>query len=576
MTSDHAAATPRDPQPFDYPSDVARRWILFLDVLRQRANVVLDHEAAGKPPVLAFEYETLLDARSFDPPANYALLRILCVGDDRLEDCCDPDKPPVIVVDPRAGHGPGIGGFKRDSEVGIALRAGHPVYFVSFFPSPCPGQTLHDVLRALRRFVEHVSERHDGRAPILYGNCQAGWAVTLLAADCEGLAGPAVLNGSPLSYWSGEAGSRPMRTLGSLSGGAWLPHLAGDLGDGRFDGAWLVQNFELLNPETAVWEKYARLLADPEGERERFLAFERWWNAFYDLSREEIVAIVEDLFVGNRIEDGQVRVCEGCRVDLRRIRNPLVIFASHGDDITPPPQALGWIPQVYPTTEDLKAAEQRIVYLIDQKVGHLGIFVSGKIARREHRAILSNLPAIRDLAPGLYEMRLPDDGDEQVEFVERRVEDLETPRDDEAFERVRQISEWSESLYVTFVSPWIQAAANPWAATMQRWLHPMRVSRWIFSERVNPAMAAIGMSAAALRASPAPAADTSWRQQERGAADAVGQTIAAARQLRDQLAGHAFQQLYAGAADTTSGLGSPQPGAGEQTAASRETDTAAA
>ena len=41
---------------------------------------------------------------------------------------------------------------------------------------------------------------------MLYGNCQAGWATVLLAADCEGLVGPAVLNGSPLSYWAGHPG----------------------------------------------------------------------------------------------------------------------------------------------------------------------------------------------------------------------------------------------------------------------------------------------------------------------------------------------------------------------------------
>src|SRR5262249_13852607 len=145
----------------------------------------------------------------FDRPANYALLRILEIGDACWEDCVDPNKPPVIIVDPRAGHGPGIGGFKRDSEVEMALHEGHPVYFVIFFPEPCPGQTLADVLHAWRRSVEAVSARHPGKPPVLYGNCQAGWAVALLSAECEALAGPAVLNGSPLSYWAGESGVNP-------------------------------------------------------------------------------------------------------------------------------------------------------------------------------------------------------------------------------------------------------------------------------------------------------------------------------------------------------------------------------
>ena len=88
----------------------------------------------------------------------------------------------------------------------------------------------------------------------------------MLAADCEGLAGPVVLNGSPLSYWAGESGAQPDACLGGLLGGAWLAHLMADLGDGRFDGAWLAQNFENLQPEKAIWEKYADLFNQVDTE----------------------------------------------------------------------------------------------------------------------------------------------------------------------------------------------------------------------------------------------------------------------------------------------------------------------
>jgi hypothetical protein len=235
-----------------YQRDLWERGVLFWDTLRQRAENMLEHERQGMPPLLDFDHELLLDARQFERPANYALLRVTRVGEVCLDDCLDAGKPPVVILDPRAGHGPGIGGFKRESEVGMALEEGHPVYFVVFFPEPCRGQTLADVLHALRQFVEAVAARHSGESPVLYGNCQAGWAVTLLSADCEGLVGPAVLNGSPLSYWAGEAGANPMRLSAGFTGGTWLAHLLADLGDGRFDGAWLVQNFESLKPET-VW-----------------------------------------------------------------------------------------------------------------------------------------------------------------------------------------------------------------------------------------------------------------------------------------------------------------------------------
>jgi hypothetical protein len=534
-----------------YWRDVAERGILFWDTLRQRADNMLAHERAGKPPLLDFDYEVVLDARRLAAPSNYSLLRITRVGHDCLDDCVDAAKPPFIVVDPRAGHGPGIGGFKRESEVGVALRAGHPVYFVAFSPEPVPGQTLMDVLASLHRFVEVVSERHGGTAPILYGNCQAGWAIAILAADCAGLSGPAVINGSPLSYWAGEAGVNPMRVAGGFVGGTWLVHLLGDLGDGRFDGAWLVQNFEKLKPE-AVWEKYANLFANIDAERDRFLEFERWWNGFYFLSREEIVAIVENLFVGNRLEQGLVQVCPGCHVDLRRIASPLVVFASYGDNITPPHQALGWIPAVYADTDDLKRAGQRIVYLTNPHVGHLGIFVSAKVASVEHRAILDSLARIERLDPGLYEMRIRPEvgGKREVTFDERRVEDIRFPYPRASFERVRVLSEANEAVYRTVVSPFVRGLASPWSAMALEWLHPMRVSRYLFAEAFGPWMKGLESVAAAVAGERAPLSpEHPLVTAERAWFANVGESIEAGRKIRDALAERVFETAFGGGTD---------------------------
>src|SRR5262249_34566732 len=112
-----------------YAVDLAQRWVLFWDTLRQRGNAFVEHTREGLPPVLRFAYETVLDARTFARPVNYALVRITPPAGVTV----DPKRRPYIIIDPRAGHGPGIGGFKDDSQVGVALAAGHPVYFVIFF-----------------------------------------------------------------------------------------------------------------------------------------------------------------------------------------------------------------------------------------------------------------------------------------------------------------------------------------------------------------------------------------------------------------------------------------------------------
>ena len=135
----------------------------------------------------------------------------------------DPAKRPVVVVDPRAGHGSGVGGFKLDSEIGFALRAGHPVYFIGFYTEPIPGQTLVDIGKAESRFLEEVIRRHPGAGdkPFVIGNCQAGWAVAALAAVRPELTGPVAFVGAPLSYWAGADSQNPMRYNGGIFGGTW-------------------------------------------------------------------------------------------------------------------------------------------------------------------------------------------------------------------------------------------------------------------------------------------------------------------------------------------------------------------
>ena len=137
------------------------------------------------------------------------------------------------------------------------------------------------------------------------------------------------------------------------------------------------------------------------------------------MNEEEIRWIVENLFVGNRLAHGQAMLGNE-RIDLKNIRSPIIVFASHGDNITPPQQALNWIADTYRDVNEIKARGQRIVYLLHDSIGHLGIFVSGKIAGREHDAITDTMRAIEALPPGLYEMELEQGGDRiHIKFAPR-------------------------------------------------------------------------------------------------------------------------------------------------------------
>jgi Protein of unknown function (DUF3141) len=198
----------------EYWVDAAQRGVLFWDVMRQRGNQFRAHMAETAPNVLDFEAELVVDGRLLDRPVNYCLVRIVPPAGIEI----DAKRRPFVVVDPRAGHGPGIGGFKADSEIGVALKAGHPCYFIGFLPEPMPGQTIEDVAHAEGLFLERVLELHpqaDGK-PCVIGNCQAGWAVMMLAALRPDLFGPIIIAGAPLSYWQGVHGKYPMRYSGGL------------------------------------------------------------------------------------------------------------------------------------------------------------------------------------------------------------------------------------------------------------------------------------------------------------------------------------------------------------------------
>ena len=169
----------------------------------------------------------------------------------------------------------------------------------------------------------------------------------MLAAIRPELFGPIIIAGSPLSYWAGVRGKNPMRYSGGLLGGSWLTALTSDLGGGKFDGAWLVQNFENQNPANTLWSKQYNLYSKIDTEAAALSRFERWWGGHVNLNAEEIQFIVDELFVGNNLAAGASRRPTARTIDLRNIRSPIVVFCSKGDNITPPQQALGWILDLY-------------------------------------------------------------------------------------------------------------------------------------------------------------------------------------------------------------------------------------
>ncbi|WP_332851518.1 DUF3141 domain-containing protein [Duganella sp. S19_KUP01_CR8] len=550
-------------QATDYWVDACQRSVLFMDVLRQRGDERNHRHEQIAPHVLSFDFDTILDGRHLERPVNYGLLYI--TPPDGVAP--DPHKRPFIVFDPRAGHGPGIGGMKQDSEIGVVLKAGHPCYFVGFLPQPVAGQTIEDVCRAEALFIAKVAELHplaDGK-PALIGNCQAGWQIMMTSALNPDLVGPLVLAGAPLSYWAGVRGKNPLRYLGGVLGGTWMTALAGDLGNGIFDGAQLVANFEKMNPSNTLWSKNYNVYSKIDTEAERFLEFEKWWGNPVLLNAGEMQYIADSLFVGNRLSDAALMDSNGHRIDLRNIKSPIVVFCSWGDDITPPQQALGWVLDLYENDAALVAGGQTIIYSMHQSIGHLGIFVSASVANKEHEEFTAAMDMIDVMPPGLYEAVFLDKDEEMLQAeiasgdmsagdyvmrFERRGLDVlralggNDIEDERRFATVARLSEINTGLYRTFASPLVKAMVTESSAEQQRETHPLRMRYRMFSSK-NPLLDGIPEMAAKVRAERRPvAADNVFMQMQEAMSQQIVDALDRYRDLRDQATEKIFLDMY--------------------------------
>jgi hypothetical protein len=542
----------------EYTTDAMQRTVLFWDVMRQRGNQYREHLAETAPNVLNFQIELVLAGRTLERPVNYGLVRVIPPADAEI----DPTRRPFVIVDPRAGHGPGIGGFKADSEIGVAFKAGHPCYFIGFLPDPMPGQTIEDIARAEAAFLEKVIALHpeaDGK-PCVIGNCQAGWAIMMLAAIRPELFGPIIIAGSPLSYWAGVHGKNPMRYSGGLLGGSWLTALTSDLGQGVFDGAWLVQNFENQNPANTLWTKQYNLYSKIDTEEPRYLDFERWWGGHVNLNAEEIQFIVDQLFIGNNLAAGKIETSDGTSVDLRNVRPPIVVFCSKGDNITPPQQALDWILDLYEDVDEIRSYGQTIVYTVHESVGHLGIFVSGVVAKKQHDEFSNNIDLIDTLPPGLYEAVFePKTGNTAnsdlvtgnwvMRCEMRTLDDIRAlggndAADERRFATAARVSEVNLALYRTFMQPFVRAAVKAPVAGFIRGMHPLRLQYELFSDE-NPSMAVVADMAEQVRKDRIPAkADNPFLKLQ---SDFSGQVVAALdawRRMNEAIAENTFTAIY--------------------------------
>jgi hypothetical protein len=255
-----------------------------------------------------------------------------------------------------------------------------------------------------------------------------------------------------------------------------------------------------------------------------------------------------------------LRAHDGTVFDLRTITSPIIVFTSEGDNISPPPQSLGWILDLYRDVDDIRAADRTIVYCLAQKVGHLALFVSSKVGAKEDEEFVQLIDVIDCLPPGLYEMVIsprPADrhregfaGEEWItRFEARTLDDIRalgrnSAEDDRAFAAAARLSEINRALYRTTAQPMVRALSTEASAKLTKAMNPLRLSYTIFDD-ANPWMAGIKAMAALAATNRKPVAeDNPFLAAQGRVSDQIIAALETYGTLRDALQERAFFGFY--------------------------------
>jgi len=176
------------------------------------------------------------------------------------------------------------------------------------------------------------------------------------------------------------------------------------------------------------------------------------------------------------------------------------------------------------------------------------------VARREHHAIIEHIEKMQHLEPGLYEMMIEGETGERdprkeqfrVRFEKREIKDITCLIPKSAFDKMDRLSVVNENLYLAFGRPLVKTLIrHPQQAAALRWLYPARVSRYIWSDQVNPWMKIFESWAAWIKdnRSKADEANT-FSYIERRHSENIATFLDACRDIRDTGIEVIFEAIY--------------------------------
>lgn len=259
------------------------------------------------------------------------------------------------------------------SLVANLLKLGLDIYLIDWgYPTRADRWlTLDDYINGyINNCVDFIKEKHGLEKINLLGICQGGTFSLCYSSLYPEKVKNLIVMVAPVDFQMANA-------LLNMRGGCTLGAEALDVdlmvdALGNIPGDFLNLEFLMLKPQQLGIQKYLDFpeIMDSEAKLLNFLRMEKWIFDSPDQAGESYRQFLKDFYQGNKLIKGEVMLGEK-RVNLGNLTMPILNLYADKDHLVPPASSLAL--EKYTSSQDYTARSF--------PVGHIGMYVSGKVQR---------------------------------------------------------------------------------------------------------------------------------------------------------------------------------------------------
>ena len=284
-----------------------------------------------------------------------------------------PFRVPILIVYALVNR-PYMVDLQEDrSLVRNLLKLGMDVYLIDW---GYPGRgdrwlTLDDYINGyIENCVDVVRERHGGDPINVLSICQGGTLSLCYTALHPDKVKNLITMVTPVDFHVNEGLSNLWAGCDAGAKGMDIDALVDAFGN--IPGEFMNLGFLMMKPFQLGVGKYLEMIdiLDNEEKLRSFLRMEEWIFDSPDQAGETYRQFMKDFYQGNKLIKGEVKI-GGKPVNLSKIRLPLLNIYAEQDHLVPPPSSIALGQYIGSSDYTLRSFP----------VGHIGMYVSGKVQR---------------------------------------------------------------------------------------------------------------------------------------------------------------------------------------------------